>query len=195
MNKIIAAWWPYREFVGGLLVLLSLMISPACLAAQAEGSESCQLMANHAQIDYGQHSRGQMLQRAPGAGQLPFGQREIIINAICQQPVVMKVIVRGASDGRQSFRFGQQGGLDLKVKNALLDGNPVMVQQENGRPQTELVLAPGDSLQPVSSNGLPLHGKAFRLQLLMGASMATDATRVSQELRLEEHLTFELMTQ
>ncbi|MBS3046403.1 hypothetical protein [Enterobacter mori] len=192
MNKLNTSG--YGKLARGLLAMTLLFSSLQTFAEQVNSGENCQLIANNAQIEYGQHSRGQMLQRAPGASKLPFGRREIVLRAVCQQPTAIKLMVRGASDAQQQFRFGQQGQLSLQVKNAQLDGSPVKMQLDDGRIQNESFLAPGNSLQPVNAGGQPLTGKVLTLQLELEASMTAAATRVNDIVRLEESLTFELVT-
>ncbi|CNK99793.1 Uncharacterised protein [Yersinia mollaretii] len=174
---------------------LLLVSSTSWAAAEPAVGDNCELMVSQTQIDYGQNSRGQMLQRGQGAAQLPFGKREVVVNAVCQQPVPMKLVLRGNGDTGRAFRFGPQGQLGVQARNVRLDGNPAVVQLEGGRPQEGLTLKPGDSLQVVSAAGQPLIGKSLTLRLELEARIAAGATRVNEELRLEENLSLELITQ
>lgn len=182
---------PKRRRLWWLLVLPLMVFVPWVFAQDAVPGDNCQLMINNSQVDYGQTTRGQMLQQGQGQERLSFGKRMITVNVLCQQATPIALWVRGS--GGEQFSFGSQGQVTIRAKNVRLDSGPVMVMTDNVQPAHELMLKPGDRLQPVTSVGLPLTGKSMTLQLEIDTNIANAATRVNQELLLKQDLTLELV--
>ncbi|WP_343554125.1 hypothetical protein [Pantoea sp.] len=175
------------------LALISLLFSTYGLA----GSTFCSLSLSQHRIDYPLQSRWQLQQQAAGM-QRSFGTQNVLLMANCSESQAIDLQILGTSGQYQTLLFGKKGILQVKVRDAHLDGKPVELMLQRGEtmiPMSEnktLSLLSGDRLKAMEF-GHVVTGKKLFMQLEIEPLLPSDELRVASLTTHEATLTLRLL--
>ncbi|MBO0491818.1 DUF1120 domain-containing protein [Pseudomonas sp. Marseille-Q1929] len=159
-------------------VLLSLGL---LVAANAWGSEECQLNLSETTLDFGLMNRAVAL--VPTAERW-LGERRLSLSLNCANPADMSLFYRAIGAGAERFQLTQRGSYSLRASDALLDGQAVELGLLAGSGQpavssgASLVWRPDHGIVPVRA-GVPVSGRSLTVQLEAVAWASAEASRVS----------------
>lgn len=157
----------------------------------------CSLSASERHIDYGVQSRGQ-LQALAGGSLLSPGQRSVMLTVVCPYAQTMVMAVRGEATASGDLRYGERGGVKLRILDVSMDGKNVHVAATlangtpDGQPSSGLRLQPGQHVG-VIQNGHLLNGKTLSARIEIEPIMPEGDARVSYQHTTESRLTLELI--
>lgn len=184
------------------LLVLAIGLSGTCAADLSLNRETsdipapppdirCRLTVSPPVVDYGVMSRWQLEETSYGVSP---GTRSLRVSVVCPFPQVMTLRVEGEGNEACGIRYGERGCLRLRLLDAQLDGNAVvlrhvtpdgrMKESESHRP----ALYRGQALTPVSQ-GLPVEGRALTATLDIQPLLMEADVRVSNQQRSETTLT------
>ncbi|WPP01891.1 hypothetical protein SFA35_11300 [Pseudomonas sp. HR96] len=176
------------------LALTAMALSAQCLAqAQAQAQAQCHIAFDAARAELGELRRP--LAAPPAWLELP--QRLHVLTATCQPGAAMVVNFVGMPR-QQGFAFGSDGDVQLRVAQALLDGQPVELQTleaaEPGQGGADLrVVRPGDRLVAVR-DGTPLQGAQLVLHLISTPRLRPAQFNVREQRTVEASLAVHVST-
>lgn len=133
--------------------------------------DGCQFNLNQPVLDYGRMNRATKLN---ATSERSLGQRRLSLSLSCSQPVDMSVFYRATAATSERFRFAEQGSYEMRVYDAILDGQSVQLgliageRQSVGESASNLVWRPAHGIVPVRA-GLPVQGRSFSVQLELTA--------------------------
>lgn len=139
----------------------------------------CNISVGDSAIDFGMLSRGQ-LQRDNQT--FSPGTRVLMLNVVCPDAQLIKMIAQGLSDESGNIRYGTAGRLKLKLSDAWLDGRSVAlidVTDDRNTPQSQISLKAGTRFS-AWVNGAAAMGKNFQAKLEIVPVMEDRAARVRQ---------------
>lgn len=187
------------------LALQATSVAAALAAVPAHANDTeCRLTLSQSAIEYGQLTRGQLLDYAPTADEATLDPRFFTLTASCGNPASMSVFLRGAAASAERFRFAEHGSFTLRLSEARLDGQPVQLSEASAggpgplsasQPATALQLKPGVGAALATLDGQPAIGRHFTARVEIHTHIPVEATRVANMQRWQGHGTFELITQ
>lgn len=130
----------------GMLLLLIGRCAPgiAALPVQPPLPQSCQLGSTASQVDFGNLTLAQLKERDEDQAQP--AARSLEISVLCRYPQRMRLRLIGDRHG-EAFRWGNRGMLQITLKGAQLDNQPVAwVSPAAGQHKSSrLQLQPGET--------------------------------------------------
>ncbi|TAL54756.1 hypothetical protein [Pandoraea sp.] len=163
----------------------------------------CKLVLNQPSIEYGQLTRGQLLDYASASGEASLDPRFITLTATCGKPASMSLFLRSAAADTERFRFAEHGSYTVRLSEARLDGQPVHLSEVSAggpgplivsRSETTLQLKPGFGAALTALDGQPAVGSHLTARVEVQTRIPVEATRVSGMQRWQGRGTFELIT-
>lgn len=174
----------------------------AATPALADDAE-CKLVLSQPSIEYGQLTRGQLLDYASTSGEASLDPRFITLTATCGKPASMSLFLRSAAADTERFRFAEHGGYTVRLSEARLDGQPAYLSEVSAggpgpliasQPEAALQLKPGYGAALTSLAGQPAVGSHLTARVEVQTRIPVEATRVSGVQRWQGRGTFELIT-
>jgi len=178
--------------VRGAVLSLCLLALTLPMAGEAAAGQ-CSVSLSQPQVDYGRLLRGELLGEQPGRHEVFLGTRLSQLNVVCPDAVPMVLRLDGVPAGTDGFRFGQSGSLRLRFKQARVDGQAVVLVQEQAGASVSAQLRPGVTVVAQSA-GRPVTGRTLSAQIEIDTYLPSAATAVRSETRLEGGVRFELVS-
>ena len=169
-----------------LLTLTPLALSGFTPLASAS-TDDCQFNLSQPVLDYGLMNRAIRPDAAP---ELNLGERQLSLTLSCAQPIDMSLFYRAMAATAERFHFAERGSYQMRIRDAVLDGQSVEIGLIAGVGQapaaiaSDLVWRPEHGVVPVQ-NGVPVQGKSFSAQLQMTAWVQEQGLQVRDALTWE----------
>ncbi|QFG32167.1 DUF1120 domain-containing protein [Pseudomonas umsongensis] len=153
-----------------LLTLTPLALSgftPLVLAS----NDDCQFNLSQPVLDYGLMNRAIRPDSAP---QRQLGMRQLSLTLSCTQPIDMSLFYRAMAATAERFHFAERGSYQVRIRDAVLDGQSVEIGLVAGAGQppsktaSTLIWRPEHGVVPVQA-GVPVQGRSFSAQLELTA--------------------------
>lgn len=150
-----------------LLALTSSGFTPLALALP----DDCQLNLSQPDLDYGLMNRAIRPDSAPERN---LGERQLSLSLSCSKPVDMSLFYRAMAATAERFHFADRGSYQVRIRDAVLDGQSVEIGLIAGVGQPPVVTAsnliwpPEHGVIPVQA-GVPMQGRSFSAQLEVNA--------------------------
>lgn len=154
---------------------LLLTLAPLALGGFAPlawaAPDDCQFNLSQPVLDYG------LMNRAIRPGSAPernLGERQLSLTLSCSTPIDMSLFYRAMATTAERFHFAERGSYQMRVRDAVLDGQSVDigliagVGQAPAQTAAELVWRPDHGIVPVKA-GVPAQGRTFSAQLELTA--------------------------
>ncbi|MGF6711260.1 hypothetical protein QFZ41_002224 [Luteibacter sp. W1I16] len=164
-------------------IVAAWMLLPGLAMAREAG---CEVTSDTATIDYGRLSRATTV--PTGNGELVLPSRTARLEVRCSQPEDMTMFFRAVPLNAQAFRFADQGRFSLRLRDGLLDGEPVNLAQLDrpGAPPlrtgASLPWLPGQGIAPLKA-GFIATGKVFTAYVDIDARLDAAALNVGDATR------------
>ncbi|MCW8275291.1 DUF1120 domain-containing protein [Pseudomonas sp. PCH199] len=129
--------------------------------------DNCQFNLSLPVLDYG------LMNRAIRPGSAPernLGERQLSLNLSCSKPIDMSLFYRAMAATTNRFHFADRGSYQIRIRDAVLDGQSVEIGliAGVGQPPTQtasnLIWRPEFGIVPVQA-GVPQQGRSFSAQL------------------------------
>ncbi len=167
------------------------MTCACCLLALASGiawaDDGCELQATPSALDYGTLNRTTL---KPRHGRLWLAPRVLTLHVRCVQATEVRLRYHGQAAGARHYRFGDGGGYQLRVHDALLDGQPVTLRRE-GTAAERSWLSPGQIMVPLQAGQL-MRGRHLSVRIEVHAHAGNGEVQVSDTQQLQAQGSFEL---
>lgn len=153
-----------------LLALAPLALSGYTALASA-ATDDCQFNLSQPVLDYGLMNRALRPDSAPERN---LGERQLSLSLNCSQPTDMSLFYRALAATAERFHFAERGSYQIRIRDAVLDGQPVElgliagVGQSPAASASNLIWRPAHGVVPVQA-GVPLQGRSFSAQLELTA--------------------------
>ncbi|MGY2259742.1 DUF1120 domain-containing protein [Pseudomonas sp. SDO55104_S430] len=177
--------------------LLLATLAPLALSGftpQAWASaEDCQFNLSQPLLDYGLMNRAI---RADSAAERNLGERRQSLNLSCAAPTDMSLFYRAMAATAQRFHFADRGSYQIRVRDAVLDGQSVELGliAGAGQPPSEtssnLIWRPEHGVVPVRS-GAPTKGRTFSAQLEVTAWVQEQGMQIRDAVTWEANGVFD----
>jgi hypothetical protein len=148
-------------------LLLATLVPLAFAPLSCASTDDCQFNLSQPVLDYGLMNRAI---RADSTPERHLGERRSSLTLTCSKPTDMTLFYRAMAATASRFHFAERGTYQVRIRNAVLDGNSVelglitAVGQLPGHTATELVWRPEHGVVPVQG-GIALQGRTFSAQL------------------------------
>jgi hypothetical protein len=149
-----------------LITLAPLALSGMASLAQASVND-CQLNLSQPVLDYGLMNRAI---RPDSASERNLGERQLSLNLSCPTPADMSLFYRAMAATAQRFHFAERGTYQMRIRDAVLDGQSVDigliadVGQAPAQIASNLIWRPDHGIVPVKA-GVPVQGRSFSAHL------------------------------
>lgn len=149
--------------------------------------DDCQLNLSQPVLDYGLMNRAVRPDLAPERN---LGERHTNLTVSCSQPTDMSVFYRAMAATAQRFHFAERGSYQLRIRDALLDGQAVDigliagVGQSPAETGSSLIWRPEHGVVPVQA-GVPMLGRHFSAQLEVNAWVQDQGMQVRDTVNWE----------
>ncbi|SEE91846.1 DUF1120 domain-containing protein [Pseudomonas migulae] len=176
-------------------LLLPLALSAFTPFAWASADE-CQFNLSQPVLDYGLMNRAIRPDSAP---ERKLGERQLSLSLSCSQPTDMSVFYRALAATAERFHFAERGSYQVRVHDAVLDGQPVEIGLIAGVGQppavtaSNLIWRPAHGVVPVQG-GAPLHGRTFSAQIELTAWVQEQGMQVRDAVTWETTGVFDAVT-
>lgn len=153
-----------------LLTLAPLALSGFTPLASAS-TDDCQFNLSQLVLDYGLMNRAIRPDAAP---ERHLGERQLSLTLSCSQPIDMSLFYRAMAATADRFHFAERGSYQLRIRDAVLDGQSVEIGLIAGTSQppavtaSNLIWRPEHGVVPVRA-GVPVQGRSFSAQLELTA--------------------------
>lgn len=153
-----------------LLTLTPLALSGFTPLASAS-TDDCQFNLSQPVLDYGLMNRAIRPDSAP---QRHLGERQLSLTLSCTQPIDMSLFYRAMAATAERFHFAERGSYQVRIRDAVLDGQSVEVGliARAGQPPIKtastLIWRPEHGVVPIQA-GVPVQGRSFSAQLELTA--------------------------
>ncbi|CRL48701.1 DUF1120 domain-containing protein [Pseudomonas sp. P154a] len=153
-----------------LLTLAPLALSGFTPLASAS-TDDCQFNLSQPELDYGLMNRSI---RPDAASERNLGERQLSLTLSCAQPIDMSLFYRAMAATAGRFHFAERGSYQMRIHDAVLDGQSVDIGliAGGGQPPAEtassLIWRPEHGVVPVQA-GVPVQGRSFSAQLELTA--------------------------
>jgi hypothetical protein len=150
---------------------LTLLALSAVTTFASASTDDCQLNLSQPLLDYGLMNRALRPDSAPERN---LGERQLNLSLNCSQPTDMSLFYRALAATTERFHFAERGSYQMRIRNAVLDGQSVEIGLIAGSGQSlittasSLIWRPAHGVVPVL-NGMPLQGRHFSAQLELTA--------------------------
>lgn len=149
-----------------LLALVPLTLSGLTPLSWAQ-PEDCQFNLSQPELDYGLMNRAI---RADSAPERSLGERQSSLSLSCSTPIDMSLFYRAVAGTAERFHFAERGSYQVRIRDAVLDGQSVEIGLIPGVGQppvvsaSNLVWRPDHGIVPMQA-GAPKQGRSFSAQL------------------------------
>lgn len=153
-----------------LLTFAPLALSGLAPLASAS-PDDCQFNLSQPVLDYGLMNRAIRPDSAPERN---LGARQLSLTLSCSQPIDMSLFYRAMAANAERFHFAERGSYQMRIRDAVLDGQSVEIGLITGagQPPAEtalnLIWRPEYGVVPVQA-GVPVQGRSFSAQLELTA--------------------------
>jgi len=134
-------------------------------------ADDCQFNLSQPLLDYGLMNRALRPDSAPERN---LGQRQLSLSLNCSHPNDMSLFYRALAATAERFHFAERGSYQIRIREAVLDGQSVAigliagVGQSPTETASNLIWRPAHGIVPVLA-GMPLQGRQFSAQLELTA--------------------------
>lgn len=156
-------------------------------------SDDCQFNLSQPVLDYGLMNRAIRPDSTPERN---LGERQLNLSLNCSQPIDMTLFYRAMAATATRFHFAERGSYQLRIRDAVLDGQVVDLGLVggSGQPPTEsarnLIWRPGFGITPVQA-GVPIQGRHFSAQLELTAWVKDQGMQVREAVTWETSAVFD----
>ncbi|MBV6827100.1 DUF1120 domain-containing protein [Pseudomonas sp. PD9R] len=143
-------------------------------------ADECQFNLSQTLLDYGLMNRAI---RQDATSDRTLGERRLSLNLHCSQPTDMTVLYRAITATAERFRFDERGTYEMRIGDAVLDGQSVDlgliagVGQVPTETASSLIWRPEHGIVPVQA-GVAVQGHNFSAQLVLTAWAQEQALQV-----------------
>jgi len=172
-----------------LATLAPLAFTPFAWAS----ADDCQLNLSQPVLDYGLMNRAIRPDSAPERN---LGERRLSLSLSCSTPTDMSLFYRAMAATANRFHFAERGTYQMRIRDAVLDGQSVElgliagVGQAPAETAAELTWRPEHGVVPVQA-GTPLQGRTFSAQLELTAWVDEKGMQVRDALTWEANGVFD----
>ncbi|NMY30664.1 hypothetical protein HBR94_03995 [Pseudomonas sp. WS 5412] len=158
----------------------------------------CNLSVGSSVVDYGSRSRAQLQRSVLTPGDLAFEKRTITLNVTCPYTQPIRLTLRGERSKNGTTRFGDHGGVAIRLFDAQMDGQSVLLTKSKTEGVSRagvadsLMLQPGDTFSGFTE-GSWAEGKAFTVNLEIEPALPEEETRVSAMRTSKATITMDLV--
>ncbi|NUT76541.1 DUF1120 domain-containing protein [Pseudomonas sp. C1C7] len=173
-----------------LLTLASLAFGGFVPEANAD---ECQFNLSQPVLDYGLMNRAIRPDSAPERN---LGERQLSLSLNCSTPGDMSLFYRAMAATGKRFHFAERGSYQLRIRDAVLDGQSVDIGLIAGAGQapsqmaSNLIWQPGHGVVPVKA-GAPVQGRNFSAQVEVTAWVQEQGMQVRDAVTWETSGTFD----
>ncbi|WP_433736995.1 DUF1120 domain-containing protein [Pseudomonas putida] len=150
-----------------LLVTLAPLVLSGFTPLTWASADDCQLNLSQPVLDYGLMNRAV---RPDASTERNLGERHLSLTLSCSAPVDMSVFYRAMAATANRFHFADRGSYQVRIRDAVLDGQSVDigliagVGQSPAQTASNLIWRPDHGVVPVNA-GVPMQGRSFSAQL------------------------------
>ncbi|MGE8150671.1 DUF1120 domain-containing protein [Pseudomonas vancouverensis] len=150
-------------------------------------TDDCQFNLSQPLLDYGLMNRAIRPDSAPERN---LGERHLSLSLSCSAPIDMSLFYRAMAATAQRFHFADRGTYQIRIRDAVLDGQAVDIGLIAGVGQTptqtasNLIWRPDHGIVPVKAE-VPLQGRTFSAQLEVTAWVQEQGMQVRDALTWE----------
>ncbi|MGJ7513320.1 DUF1120 domain-containing protein [Pseudomonas baetica] len=169
-----------------LTTLVPLVLSGYTPFAWAS-ADDCQLNLSQPVLDYGLMNRAIRPDSAPERN---LGERQLSLNLRCANPIDMSLFYRAMAATAKRFHFAERGSYQMRIRDAVLDGQSVEVGLIAGVGQapvetaSNLTWRPDHGVVPMKA-GVPAQGRSFSAQLELTAWVQEQGMQVRDSVTWE----------
>ncbi|WP_237885310.1 DUF1120 domain-containing protein [Pseudomonas sp. PGPR40] len=133
--------------------------------------DECQFNLSQPVLDYGLMNRAIRPDSTPERN---LGERQLSLSLSCAKPIDISLFYRAMAATAERFHFAERGSYQVRIRDAVLDGQTVEIGLIAGIGQPPVITAsnliwrPGHGVVPVQA-GVPLQGRSFSAQLELNA--------------------------
>lgn len=156
-------------------------------------ADDCQFNLSQPVLDYGLMNRAIRPDSAPERN---LGERQLSLNLSCANPTDMSLFYRAMAATAQRFHFAERGSYQMRIRDAVLDGQSVDIGLIAGVGQaptetaSNLIWRPDHGVVPVKA-GVPVQGRSFSAQLEMTAWVQEQGMQVRDAVTWEANGVFD----
>lgn len=149
--------------------------------------DDCQFNLSQSVLDYGLMNRAIRPDSAPERN---LGERRLSLSLSCSTPLDMSLFYRAMAATSERFHFAERGSYQIRIRDAVLDGQSVDIGLIAGVGQapaitaSSLIWRPEHGIVPVLA-GMPLPGRSFSAQLELTAWVQEQAMQVRDAITWE----------
>lgn len=154
-----------------LLLTLALLALSGFTPVASASTDDCQFNLSQPVLDYGLMNRAIRPDAAPERN---LGERQLSLTLSCAQPIDMSLFYRAMAATAERFHFAERGSYQMRIRDAVLDGQSVEIGliAGVGQPPAEmassLIWRPEHGIVPVQA-GVAVQGRSFSAQLQLTA--------------------------
>ncbi|WP_407351383.1 hypothetical protein [Luteimonas sp. R10] len=158
------------------------LLALACVAGPAAASDGgCRLQLSDTTLDYGRMGRSELIDRTGASGEAALGNRTLVLGVSCREASAMRLGFQGVAADENGFKFADHGRFTLRLKDARIDGQPVLLRSDPALPASaSVLLRPGDQVESLVA-GHPVKGRQLSVQVEVETEVTVEATRVREE--------------
>jgi len=157
--------------------------------------EDCQFNLSQPVLDYGLMNRAIRPDSAPERN---LGERQLSLTLNCSNPIDMSLFYRAMAATANRFHFAERGTYQLRIRDAVLDGQSVDigliagVGQAPAHTASNLIWRPDHGVVAVKA-GVPVQGRSFSAQLEVTAWVQEQGMQVRDAVTWEATGVFDAM--
>ncbi|EAY71568.1 DUF1120 domain-containing protein [Burkholderia dolosa] len=172
--------------IHGLAAQVLLSLLPAAYA------QDCTLNLSEPLLDFGDLNRAELHRRTPDGRYVPAGTRSALLTVHCEQPAEIVLRFDAQPAGRRRFAWTEHGSYTVAMRDARLDGHPVLLARIGATdtaahaPAATAMFAPDEAIGAMSKDRVA-KGSVFTAHVDVEAQIAPEALRVRDETPLTGH--------
>ncbi|APR33554.1 MULTISPECIES: hypothetical protein [Citrobacter] len=178
------------------LTLITLLASSLAYA----GEDECQITLSSTEVNYARIQRESIVSSQQNWHKLE--EREVNVNIYCPEKQRVAVLLNGSAGEKGRFKFGDQGGVGVKVGNMIVDGKSYTVgkttDQVNFSPASgtanPLYIHNNEAVIAVENNEVPLGQQVSFTVTLFPVLKDSAFSNISDQTTLESDITWRLLT-
>ncbi|RKS18647.1 uncharacterized protein DUF1120 [Pseudomonas sp. WPR_5_2] len=150
-----------------LMVTLTPLVLSVFTPFAWASADDCQFNLSQPVLDYGLMNRAIRPDSVPERN---LGERHLSLNLSCSAPIDMSLFYRAMASTANRFHFAERGTYQVRIRDAVLDGQSVEigliagVGQAPAHTASTLIWRPDHGIVPVKA-GVPSQGRSFSAQL------------------------------
>ncbi|MHC8342303.1 DUF1120 domain-containing protein [Pseudomonas sp. RT6P73] len=176
-----------------LLLTLAPLVMSGFTPLTKASTDDCQFNLNPPVLDYGLMNRAI---RPDSALERNLGERPLSLTLSCSQPIDMSLFYRAMAATAERFHFAERGSYQIRIRDAVLDGQSVEigliagVGQPPAETASNLIWRPEHGVVPVQA-GVPVQGRSFSAQLELTAWVQEQGMQVRDAVTWEAYGVFD----